>query len=59
LTLASLRRESSIVIPMALDSIPGAWIGSYLLRFLPVELLHIILGMILLVSAVKLAWHNH
>jgi uncharacterized protein len=53
-----LRRESSIVIPMVIGSIPGAWIGSFLLRFLPVSLLHIILGMILLVSAVKLARHH-
>lgn len=50
--------ERSFIITMGAGSILGAFIGSNLLRFVSSSLLHIILGIILLISAFKLATHK-
>lgn len=52
--LDDLRFDSRFILWMALGSILGALTGSALLRFAPSALLHILLGIILLVSAIKL-----
>ncbi|CDH46142.1 sulfite exporter TauE/SafE family protein [Candidatus Contendibacter odensensis] len=50
--------QSTFVIAMALGSIVGAWIGSLLLGFAPSSMLHVLLGIILLASAIKLLGHH-
>jgi uncharacterized membrane protein YfcA len=50
--------EQRFIISMASGSILGAFIGSNLLRYVSSSLLYLILGTILLLSALKLAKHN-
>ncbi|MBL8091790.1 MAG: sulfite exporter TauE/SafE family protein [Anaerolineales bacterium] len=58
--LDDIRFESRFILWMALGSILGALTGSYLLRFAPSVFLHTLLGIILLVSAIKLLRdHSH
>ncbi len=52
----SLERES--ILSMSLGSILGAFIGSILLGFVSSEMLYLILGVILLLSALKLSRHK-
>lgn len=49
-----IKPYSSFIVFMSLGSIVGALVGSYLLRLAPSATLHILLGVILLISAVKL-----
>ncbi len=53
--LRGMGNERSFLVAMALGSILGALIGSYLVRFAPSAWLHMLLGAILLFSAVRLA----
>jgi uncharacterized membrane protein YfcA len=50
--------QLSLIVWMSLGSILGAFVGSYLLTYVRVSLLQVLLGLILLVSAVKL-WRTH
>lgn len=52
---AEVRPHASFVVFMSLGSIAGALAGSYLLRYAPGSVLHVLLGVILLVSAIKLS----
>ncbi len=52
--LADLRSDAAFIVWMSLGSIMGAFIGSYLLQFASGTFLHILLGLILLTSALKL-----
>lgn len=53
--LLEMRSDRGFILWMALGSIMGALAGSYLLQFAPSALLHIVLGFILFISALKLA----
>lgn len=53
-----LRGQSGFMVAMSLGSIAGALLGSYLLRYAPGSVLYVILGVILLISAIKLARHR-
>lgn len=53
-----VKSEKPLIINMASGSILGALIGSYLLRYTSSSLLYLILGIILLISAFKLAQHK-
>jgi uncharacterized membrane protein YfcA len=50
--------EQSFILMMALGSIVGSFLGSYFLRFASSSFLHKLLGIILLLSAFKLARHK-
>jgi uncharacterized membrane protein YfcA len=52
--LADLRSDTPFIVWMSLGSIMGAFIGSYLLQFASETFLHVLLGLILLASALKL-----
>jgi uncharacterized membrane protein YfcA len=52
---AEVPHESRFIVCMALGSILGAWIGSRLLPYVTGPALQIFLGIILLISAVKMA----
>ncbi|MFN3491769.1 MAG: TSUP family transporter [Anaerolineales bacterium] len=54
-TLTKIRSDTNFILWMGLGSIIGALAGSYFLKFAPSALLHILLGFILFVSAIKLA----
>lgn len=56
--LHELRTERGFIGWMAAGSIVGALIGSSLLPFVPNALLHVLLGVILFVSALKLLSHG-
>jgi uncharacterized membrane protein YfcA len=52
--LAELQSEIPFILWMSLGSIAGAFIGSYFLQYAPSSLLHVLLGLILFTSAIKL-----
>jgi uncharacterized protein len=56
--LEHLKSEPGFMVSMASGSILGALIGSNLLRYVSSSLLYVILGIILLLSALKLAKHK-
>ncbi|MEA5572095.1 sulfite exporter TauE/SafE family protein [Calothrix sp. UHCC 0171] len=56
--LKEVKSEREFIISMACGSILGAFIGSNLLRYVANNLLYGILGMILFLSALKLAKHK-
>ncbi len=56
--LEEVKSEQQFIISMASGSILGAFIGSNLLRYVSSSLLYLILGTILLLSALKLAKHK-
>ncbi|QZZ20588.1 sulfite exporter TauE/SafE family protein [Leptothermofonsia sichuanensis E412] len=56
--LKEMKSQQGFIASMALGSILGAFIGSNLLRYVSSSLLYLILGMILLLSALKLAMHK-
>lgn len=53
-----LREHKQVILWMALGSILGALAGSYLLGYVRVSFLQVLLGLILLISAVKLWLHS-
>ncbi len=55
--LQQIKDDYSFIISMATGSIVGAFIGSYLLQYIASTFLYWILGIILLISASKLAKH--
>lgn len=57
--LKEVKSEQKLIIFMAFGSILGAFIGSILLRYITSSSLYVILGIILLLSALKLANHKH
>lgn len=56
--LKEVKTEQKFIVSMASGSILGALIGSNLLRYVSSSLLYLILGAILLLSALKLAKHT-
>lgn len=56
--LKEIKSEQKFIASMSLGSILGAFSGSSLLRYVSSSLLYVILGAILLLSALKLARHN-
>ncbi|MDZ8105890.1 MAG: sulfite exporter TauE/SafE family protein [Nostoc sp. DedQUE12a] len=56
--LKEVKSDGGFIVSMASGSILGAFIGSNLLRYVASSLLHVILGVILLLSALKLAKHK-
>lgn len=56
--LKEAKTEKKFIISMASGSILGAFVGSNLLRYVSSSLLYLILGTILLLSALKLAKHK-
>lgn len=56
--LDGIRTNRTFLLWMAIGSIVGALIGSYLLRFVSSSLLYILLGLILFISALRLATHQ-
>lgn len=56
--LKEIKPEQKFIVSMASGSILGAFIGSNLLRYVSSSLLYLILGAILLLSALKLAKHT-
>ena len=56
--LKEVKTEQKFIISMASGSILGAFVGSNLLRYASSSLLYLILGSILLLSALKLAKHK-
>lgn len=56
--LGDVRGRLPFILWMSAGSILGALVGSYLLAYTRVSLLQLLLGLILLVSAVKL-WRTH
>jgi len=56
--LKEVKSEKGFIGSMASGSILGAFIGSNLLRYVSSSLLYLILGAILLLSALKLAKHK-
>jgi uncharacterized membrane protein YfcA len=56
--LNGIESEQKFISFMAVGSILGAFIGSILLRYVSASLLYLILGTILLISALKLAKHE-
>jgi uncharacterized protein len=57
--LKEVKSEQKFIVSMAFGSILGAFIGSSLLRYIDSSSLYVILGIILLLSALKLAKHKH
>ncbi|WP_413172431.1 sulfite exporter TauE/SafE family protein [Anabaena azotica] len=57
--LKEVKSEQRFIIFMAFGSILGAFIGSNLLSYIASSSLYVILGIILLLSALKLAKHKH
>jgi uncharacterized protein len=57
--MSKLKMEISFIGVMCAGSILGAFAGSYLLRYLASSFLHVFLGAILLISAVKIAQSSH
>lgn len=55
--LQEIKSEYSFIILMSMGSIAGAFIGSFLLQYIASSFLYYILGIILLISAFKLAKH--
>lgn len=53
-----VKTEQKFIVSMASGSILGAFVGSNLLRYVSSSLLYLILGTILLLSALKLAKHK-
>ena len=53
-SLAEQRSEAPFLVWMAVGSIAGAYAGSRLLGFVSSSFLHVALGVILLISAVKM-----
>jgi uncharacterized protein len=49
-----LEKNKPLILFMGIGSIVGALIGSYFLGMIPQQYLHLFLGIILLISAVKL-----
>jgi uncharacterized membrane protein YfcA len=56
--LKGIESEQNFLISMAVGSILGALIGSNLWRYVSSSLLYVILGIILFLSALKLANHK-
>jgi uncharacterized protein len=56
--LSGLRQHAGFILWMSAGSILGALAGSYLLGYVRVSFLQVLLGLILLVSAIKL-WREH
>ncbi|GAB4239030.1 MAG: sulfite exporter TauE/SafE family protein [Elainellaceae cyanobacterium] len=56
--LKEVKTEQKFIVSMASGSILGAFVGSNLLRYVSSSLLYLILGTILLLSALKLAKHK-
>ena len=56
--LGDVRGQLPFIVWMSVGSILGALAGSYLLAYVHVSILQVLLGLILLVSAVKL-WRTH
>lgn len=56
--LKEVKPEQRLIVSMAAGSILGAFVGSNLLRYVSSSLLYLILGTILLLSALKLARHK-
>lgn len=56
--LKDVNTEQRFIVAMASGSILGAFVGSHLLRYVSSSLLYLILGSILLLSALKLAQHK-
>ena len=56
--LNQIKSEQQFIVAMASGSIVGAFIGSHLLQYVSSSLLYLILGTILLLSALKLAKHK-
>lgn len=56
--LKEVKTEQKLIISMSFGSILGAFVGSNLLRHISSSLLYLILGTILLLSALKLAKHK-
>ncbi len=52
--LSGIRQHGGFILWMSAGSILGALIGSYLLGYVRVSFLQVLLGLILLVSAIKL-----
>lgn len=55
--LREIKSESSFILSMGMGSILGAFIGSYLLQYIASSVIYWLLGVILLISAFKLAKH--
>ncbi len=55
--LREIKPESGFILMMGMGSIVGAFMGSYLLQYLASSFLYWVLGVILLISAFKLAKH--
>jgi uncharacterized membrane protein YfcA len=56
--LAGVSGNINFIAWMALGSIFGSLVGSFLLQFMPDHYLHFLLGAILLASALKIATHS-
>lgn len=56
--LAAVFKDRAFIAWMALGSILGSFVGSYLLKHVPDFYLHFLLGAILLISAIKMATHT-
>jgi uncharacterized membrane protein YfcA len=56
--LSGIRQHAGFILWMSAGSIPGALSGSYLLGYVRVSFLQLLLGLILLISAIKL-WREH
>ncbi len=56
--LKEVKSSQGFITFMALGSILGAFIGSHLLHYVSSSLLYVLLGVILLLSALKLATHS-
>lgn len=56
--LSGMSSEGKVVVPMAIGSIVGAFVGSSLLGFVTHSFLHVFLGFILLASAIQLSRHT-
>lgn len=55
--LREIKSESGFILMMGVGSIIGAFIGSYLLQYIASSVIYWLLGVILLISAFKLAKH--
>lgn len=56
--LKEVKSDQRFIVSMASGSILGAFVGSNLLRYVASSWLYVILGVILLLSALKLATHK-
>jgi uncharacterized protein len=56
--LSGMSSEEKVIVPMASGSIVGAFVGSSLLHFVSHSFLHVLLGLILLASAIQLYRHT-